>query len=112
MVQPSAQNDEIGARLVLPSLLSDVTGATGVPKYRIFGSIVRLVEAMSAPAHAPSENERGIAELQDSGRLLLAGRRLVCPVASTARCVAHSFGFSGHRECRRAVRLRQLLAHE
>lgn len=32
IVQPSAQNDEMGARLVVPSSLADDTMATGVPK--------------------------------------------------------------------------------
>src|SRR5262249_31409829 len=39
-VQPSAQNDDIGARFVLPSSFSELISATGVPKYRILGSIV------------------------------------------------------------------------
>jgi hypothetical protein len=40
-VHPNTQKDDIGARLVVPSSLSELTSATGVPKYSIFGSIVR-----------------------------------------------------------------------
>ena len=39
IVHPRVQKDETGARLVDPSSLTELTSATGVPKYRIFGSI-------------------------------------------------------------------------
>jgi hypothetical protein len=42
MVQPSAQKEEIGARFVVPSSFRELIRATGVPKYRILGSMVRL----------------------------------------------------------------------
>jgi len=40
MVQPRPQNEEIGARLGLPSGLTELTIATGLPKYRMLGVIV------------------------------------------------------------------------
>lgn len=42
-LQPSHQAEDIGARLVLPSAFSVLIMATGVPKYRIVGSIVLLI---------------------------------------------------------------------
>jgi hypothetical protein len=40
MVQPSTQNEEIGARLVDSSSLHELTSATGAPKYKIPGWMV------------------------------------------------------------------------
>src|ERR1700757_2393390 len=40
MVQPSAQKEEMGARLGEPSWSTELISATGVPKYRIFGLMV------------------------------------------------------------------------
>ena len=39
IVQPSSQNDEIGARFGLPSGLTELTIATGLRKYRMIGVI-------------------------------------------------------------------------
>lgn len=38
LVQPKAQNEDIGARFGLSPSLIELIKATGVPKYRIFGS--------------------------------------------------------------------------
>jgi hypothetical protein len=40
MVQPSAQKEEMGARLGEPFWSTELISATGVPKYRIFGLMV------------------------------------------------------------------------
>ena len=40
IVQPSAQKEEMGARLGEPSRFIELTNATGVPKYRILGCMV------------------------------------------------------------------------
>lgn len=37
---PSHQADDIGARFALPSSFSVLTRTTGVPKYRIGGSVI------------------------------------------------------------------------
>ena len=42
-VQPSHHAEDIGARFGDPSALSVLISATGVPKYRIVGSIVRCM---------------------------------------------------------------------
>jgi hypothetical protein len=43
-LQPSHHADDIGARLGLPSRLRVEISATGVPKYRIVGSIVLCMQ--------------------------------------------------------------------
>src|SRR3569833_1796110 len=47
MVQPRAQKDEIGARLVVPSSFNELMMATGIPKKKILNSMVRKASLLS-----------------------------------------------------------------
>jgi hypothetical protein len=47
IVQPSAQKEEMGARLGEPSRFIELINATGVPKYRILGWMVAKSVALA-----------------------------------------------------------------
>jgi len=61
-VSPSAQADDIGARLAEPSPLSLDSSATGVPTYKMDGSMIKCVmvdQARSRMLWARSKCGRG-----------------------------------------------------
>src|SRR4051795_8863726 len=47
--QPSHQAEDMGARFALPSSLVDETRTTGVPKYRMAGSLVTCMGRSPCP---------------------------------------------------------------